>query len=382
MTIDMLSNDVPRTECPAVRIAVLPHDNADALELAAVGGYRAVVVKGRYQTGDLVVYVPEGSVVPGYLQERLGLTGRLAGSRKNRVKAIRLRGVLSQGLIVPLDTADGGHTVANGQGECRAVEEGDDVAAFLGVEKYVPPVPTSMAGAVWPAGQERTLAYDIENVKRWPDVLADGEPVVMTEKVHGTLLGCGVLPPELAHPDHGRTVVFSKGLGAKGLAFDMRQGAANVYTRAVRDLGIAAAIERVFADELCSQPVFVLGEVFGPGVQDLTYGGQASGVGVRVFDICVGQRSQGTFLDDAALDAACQAMGVDRVPVVYRGPYSGTALAAHTDGRETVSGSQAHLREGVVVRSATERVDPGLGRVQLKSVSDDYLTRKGGTEYT
>ncbi|MDT0632906.1 RNA ligase (ATP) [Rubrivirga litoralis] len=369
-----------RTECPAVRLTVEPHGNADALELAAVGGYRAVVVKGRYRTGDLAVYVPEGSIVPEYLQERLGLVGRLAGSQKNRVKAIRLRGVLSQGLVVPLG-ADG--TLTNGAGGAVEVREGEDYAAFLGVEKYVP---ASMAGAVWAAGQERTLAYDVENVKRWPDVLVDGEEVVMTEKVHGTLLGVGVLPEALAHPAHGRVVVFSKGLGAKGLAFDTSEGDATLYTRTATDYGVADAVLRAFGDDAgaLDEPVFVVGEVFGAGVQDLHYGADAGAgrLGFRVFDVYVGRRGHGAYLDDAALDRACAAMGLDRVPALYRGPYSDAALARFTGGAEAVSGAGAHLREGVVVRPTTERDDPHVGRVQLKSVSDDYLTRKGGTEYT
>ena len=378
-SVSPFSTETPRTECPVVRLTIEPHDNADALELAAVGGYRAVVVKDRYRTGDLAVYIPEGSVVPEYLQERLGLVGRLAGSQKNRVKAIRLRGVLSQGLVVPLEREGGDHVLVNGDGERSVVHEGDDVAAFLDVEKYVPPVPDAMVGAVWAAGHERTLAYDVENVKRWPEVLTPGEPVVMTEKVHGTLLGCGVMPESLAHPDHGRVVIFSKGLGAKGLAFDLSDGARNVYARAVRDHAVVEAIETAFAAEIQEMPVFVVAEVYGPGVQDLTYG---EDLGLRVFDVYVGRRGEGAYLDDAALDDACEAMGLARVPIVYRGPYSEAALAAHTSGRETVSGTDAHLREGVVVRPTAERDDPALGRVQLKSVSDDYLTRKGGTEYT
>ena len=369
-----------RTECPAVRLRIEPHDNADALELAAVGGYRAVVAKGRFQTGDLAVYVPEGSVVPDYLQERLGVAGRLAGSKKNRVKAIRLRGVLSQGLVVP--TEDG--ALANGEGGVAEVREGGDYAAHLGVEKYVPPVPASMAGAVWAAGQDRTLAYDVENVKRWPDALADGEEVVVTEKVHGTLLGVGVLPEALAHAD-GRVVVFSKGLGAKGLAFDQTEGDANLYTRTATEYGVGDAVLRAFGDEAgaLDEPVFVVGEAFGAGVQDLGYGaGGAGRLGFRVFDVYVGQRGRGAYLDDAALDDACAAMGLDRVPVLYRGPYSAAVLADLTGGAETVSGAQEHLREGVVVRPVVEREDPHFGRVQLKSVSEGYLTRKGGTEYT
>ena len=368
-----------RTECPAVRLRIEPHENADALELAAVGGYRAVVVKGRFQTGDLAVYVPEGSIVPEYLQERLGVAGRLAGGKKNRVKAIRLRGVLSQGLVVPTE-ADG--TLADGEGGAVRVREGGDYAAHLGVEKYVPPVPASMAGAVWAAGQDRTLAYDVENVKRWPDVLVPGEEVVMTEKVHGTLLGVGVLPEGLAHPAHGRVVVFSKGLGAKGLAFDRTEGDANLYTRTATDYGIPDAILRAFGDEggALDEPVFVVGEAFGAGIQDLHYG--AGRPAFRVFDVYVGRRGRGAYLDDAALDRACTAMGIDRVPVLYRGPYSDAVLADCTGGAEAVSGGGSHLREGVVVRPTTEREDPRVGRVQLKSVSDDYLTRKGGTEYT
>ena len=55
--------------------------------------------------------------------------------------------------------------------------------------------------------------------------------------------------------------------------------------------------------------------------------------------------------------------------------------AEHTDGRETISGRGLHIREGVVVRPCAERRHEALGRVQLKSVSERYLLRKGGTEY-
>ena len=61
-------------------LTVHEHPNADALELAQVGLYRAVVAKGAYRTGDAAVYIPEQSVLPAELIEELGLTGRLAGS--------------------------------------------------------------------------------------------------------------------------------------------------------------------------------------------------------------------------------------------------------------------------------------------------------------
>lgn len=88
---------------PVVRIAgIEPIDGADAIEVAQVLGYRCVVKKGEFAVGDLAVYIPEASIVPDYLLELLGLTGKLAGPQGNRVKAIKLRNTISQGLLLPL----------------------------------------------------------------------------------------------------------------------------------------------------------------------------------------------------------------------------------------------------------------------------------------
>ena len=69
----------------------------------------------------------------------------------------------------------------------------------------------------------------------------------------------------------------------------------------------------------------------------------------------------------------------ETVPVLYRGPFSVAAMRKHTDGR-TMMGAD-HIREGIVMIPASERTDQRIGRVCLKSVSANYLTRKNGTEY-
>ena len=353
-----------------VSVTIEPHDNADALEVARIGGYFSVVGKGAFRTGDLVAYIPEQSIVPESILAELGLTGRLAGSKANRVKAIRLRGVLSQGICYP---ARPGWI------------SGQDVTEELGVVKYEPPVPVAMSGRIYGAGHDRTLRYDIENIKRYSDALVAGEQVVFTEKIHGTWAQLGLVSPQLAHPEHGRLVVASKGFASRGLAFvpDAPENDSNLYLRIARHLDIAARIERVFSTTGAS--VFVLGEVFGRGVQDLAYGASAesdAALGFRVFDVYVGEPGIGEYLDDASLSTAVAAMGLSRVPVVYRGPLSTAVLAEHTGGRESVSGQGTHLREGVVVRPCVERRHPHLGRVQLKSINPKYLTRKGGTEFS
>ena len=118
-------------------LRIEPHPNADRLELAAVGGFRSVVVKGSFLDGDLAAYIPEGAVCPDWLIEELGLEGKLAGSKRNRVKAVKLRGALSQGLVYPL---------SDGKIRGQSVAEGDDVTALLELVKYEPPVPIAMQG--------------------------------------------------------------------------------------------------------------------------------------------------------------------------------------------------------------------------------------------
>jgi hypothetical protein len=88
-------------ETKVVRLVIEPHKDADTLEIALIGGYRAVVPKGQFKTGDLAAYIQEASIVPDEIIEEMGLTGRLAGSKHNRVKALRLRGIFSQGLVYP-----------------------------------------------------------------------------------------------------------------------------------------------------------------------------------------------------------------------------------------------------------------------------------------
>lgn len=348
-----------------VRLAIEPHDNADALEIARIGGYASVVRKDQFQTGDLVAYIPEQSIVPAELLEELGLTGRLAGSQANRVKAIRLRGVLSQGICYP---ARPGWV------------EGQDVTEDLGIVKYTPPIPTHMSGELISAGLDRCMRYDIENLKRYPEVFEAGEPVVFSEKIHGTWCQLGVMSEAHAHPDHGRLIVSSKGLASQGLAFDPEatENAHNLYLRVARKLDV---LERLASRD---QTIFVLGEVFGQGVQDLGYGASSQAdetLGFRAFDVYVGVPGSGAFLSDVELGVFLEELGIERAPVLYRGPYSEEAVQTYTNGRETVSGKEAHVREGIVIRPQVERRDLRLGRVQLKSVSAAYLLRKGGTEY-
>ncbi|MCW8100631.1 RNA ligase (ATP) [Streptomyces tauricus] len=344
-------------------LTVHEHPNADALELAQVGLYRAVVAKGAYRTGESAVYIPEQSVLPQELIEELGLTGRLAGSGSDRVKAVRLRGELSQGIVCrPRALADVDLT--------RAAAEGTDFAELLGVTKWVPPIPPTMDGEIESA-PDLLPWVDIENVQRYPGIFAPGEEVVLTEKLHGTACLLTYFTGD------GRVQVSSKGFGAKRLA--LKEDPRNLYWRAVHGHGVAAVAARL-AERLGARRVGVFGEVYGAGVQDLTYGadGRRETIGYAVFDVSAEIDGEVRWLDAADLLTG----ELPLVPRLYTGPYDIRRVLELASGRETVSGQGIHLREGVVIRPATERYSPVTGgRAVAKAVSPAYLTRKGGTEY-
>jgi len=395
------------------------HPNADALELAIIGGYRAIVKIGEFKADDLVVYIPEASVIPQYLLEQMGLEGYLAGKDKNRVKAIKLRGILSQGLVLSIDASiDGDWIYYTIQGEHQGyiIGEGSvtetidienkmlglDVAQPLGIVKWEPPIPVSMAGEVCNI-YGKTLRYDVENLKKYPHILEDGEEVVMTEKLHGTFCGIGYWPG-LGKKDlfeGGDVFTFSKGLGAQGLVFkDNENNKNNLYVKNLVDLidgvgfNIINGIKKWFEYGTRAErnpikefrkgkpmPVYILAEIFGKGIQDLTYGQDSDTL--RVFDVFIGEPSSGRYLDYDEKVYFCEnIVDLAMVPVLYRGPYSKEIADEYCDGTTELQGSKGScIREGIVITPVFEARHDEIGRVILKHVSERYLLRRNPTEY-
>ncbi|MFI9049852.1 RNA ligase (ATP) [Streptomyces sp. NPDC053427] len=348
------------------QVTIHEHPDADALELAQVGLYRAVVAKGVYRTGDFALYIPEQAVLPQELVAELGLTGKLAGSAADRVKAIRLRGELSQGIVCR-------PRALQGRDLARAGAEGTDFAAELGIAKWVPPVPISMGGEAEPA-PDLLPWVDIENLKRYPEVFTEGEPVAVTEKVHGT--ACCLT----YRAGDDRVQVTSKGLGAQRLA--LVEDSKNLYWRAVR-AHRTAHVAAELAAELGASRVGVFGEVYGDGVQDLGYGADSrrEEPAYAVFDVSVEIDGQVRWLAPEELTEVLDGR-LPLVPTLFTGAYDAQRVMELAEGRETLSGRAVHVREGVVVRPLADRYSAVLGgRAIAKVVSGAYLTRKGGTEY-
>lgn len=351
------------------RLVVEPHPDADRLELAQVGLYRAVVGKGDFKTGDYAIYVPEQAILPGDLIEELNLTGKLAGKDKNRVKAVRLRGALSQGIVCRPKALDG--TDFSGD-----PHPGFNYAELLGITKWIPEIPAHMSGAVI-AAPDLIRWPDIENLKRYPDVFKAGELVVATEKIHGT---CCLVTYDVASD---RVFVSSKGFGEKSLALE--ENDTNLYWRAVNEYGLRAKL-KVEAQLAGATSIGLFGEVYGQGIQDLHYGkvaGHNDTLGFVAFDMAAIIAGGKVWLSPSDFAATAASHGIPTAPVLYDGPFDLAKLTEIASGT-TVLGDGAHIREGIVIRPrmrANEPSDVLGGRKIAKLVSDAYLLRKNATEF-
>lgn len=343
-----------------VRVSALtPIPGADKIEAATVAGYQVVVGKGSWAVGDWALYIPEAAILPDELIETMGLTGRLSGRAKNRVKAIRLRGCLSQGLLHDFIHDDD-------------PDPTDDYAERLGITKWRPVVPARFAGDMLPAPDIMRWC-EVENIRKlryfnaaggtWFDPF-DGLTVDVTEKVHGT---CFIS----TMTRDGNAMVSSKGVAGRSLS--LVESADNVYWRAYHEHNIAPVLADLLAAFPNSRTVSLYGEVYGAGIQDLAYG--VPGGSFAAFDA----RVDNDWLPRWALEESCQGR-CDVVPLLYTGPYDHDAVWAMASGPSVAGRPGAHIREGAVVRPVPERSHGG-NRLIAKFVSSEYLLRSGGSEF-
>ena len=117
-------------------------DGADAIEVATVGGWKVVTRKGEFKAGDLAVYCEIDSWIPHNIAPFLcrGVEPRkYNGVDGERLRTVKLRGQISQGLLLPR------HVVLDKIGE---IEVDMDVTEILGIQKWEAPIPAQLAGVM------------------------------------------------------------------------------------------------------------------------------------------------------------------------------------------------------------------------------------------
>lgn len=348
--------------------AVRPHPNADRLELVPIWGWQAVVRKGEFKPGDRAVYIPPDFLVRTDRPEFEFLGPGKGDPPQARIKACRLRGELSQGLLIPLPEG------------CKEFPRGHDVSGILQIERYEPPLKmgTNQGNAVKapPIGSKGGPAgvsppkFDVENWERWNEVLELGEMVTITEKIHGA---------------NARFVYVVRKDGTAEMFCGSRT---NWWEENPQNLWWQAFAQNPGIGEWCkAHPGVVLyGEVFG-AVQDMRYGAKDKQVFFAAFaaydpDIATAMLigtghsdPSDAWWDFKMLRESMVGLQIGTVPVLWAGPYDPKKVEEYCEGESHWPGAD-HFREGCVVLPDVERHHKKLGRVILKKVSTTYLARK------
>ena len=327
-----------------VRIDELnPIEGADAIECAVVGGWKVVAQKGLYNVGDLAVYFEIDSWIPTQLAPFLskGKEPReFEGVKGERLKTIKLRGQLSQGLLMPLKEID-----LNGM----TLIEDMDVTERLNVKKWEKPINAQLAGVCrgnFPSLIPKTDQERVQNLKK-EITAAQNDVFEITEKCEGSSMTV-----------YRMVVDGEMTFGVCSRNMDLKETEGNSFWATARKDDIEAKMTAV--DEFWS--FAIQGELIGPNIQGNIY--KLSQPEFRVFDVYDIQA--GEYLPPDARRELIARMGLTHVPVLddmFVLNDGIDELLALAEGKSRIGDTE---REGIVFKQA-------MGGFSFKAISNKYL---------
>ena len=322
-----------------------PIDGADAIEVATVGGWKVVVKKGEFTAGDLAVYCEIDSWIPSTIAPFLTKPGHFPkvyeGVEGERLRTVKMRGQLSQGLLLNLD---------NVIPETNSFAEGDDVSEHLNIQKWEMTVPAQLAGQVkgnFPSVIPKTDQERVQNLKKEIEGLGNMDFEV-TEKLEGSSMTCYLIDGEFG--------VCSRNM-------DLKRDENNSFW--------AVAIEQDIEERmrLVGDNFAIQGELIGPGIQGNIY--KLSKPEFYVFDMY--DIHAGMYLKPRDRRAIIAQMRLNHVPylsdavnvVGYDTTVQG--LLDLAEGKSTLNPKQE--REGIVFKAES-------GGMTFKAISNRYLIKQ------
>lgn len=349
---------------------VATHPNADALDLAIVGGWQCVVKRGEYKKGDLAIYAEVDSWVPHTVAPFLTKPGQFPkvynGVEGQKLRSIRLRGELSQGLILPISvfepfTFNSDDVKFTTVEELAAVSIDEDVSEVLGIQKWEAPINPQLAGVSkgsFPSQFPKTDQERIQNLSRqfekWKE---QGLTFTVQEKLEGSSMTCYLLDGEFG--------VCSRNL-------NLMEDENNTFWKVARELDIENKMRYAFAELFADGGgIAIQGELIGPGIQGNVYNLEKPTM--RVFDIVSAQGMK--YYAPDTLKVACGLLGLETVPYVGQVRFGNKLTPNYIQDIQDVielAEGQSDLnpkqeREGLVFKC---NEDP---KITFKAISNKYL---------
>ena len=327
-------------------LALEPIEGADFIERATVQGWSCVTRKGEFKVGYLCVYFEIDSMLP----ERDEF--EFMKPRGMRVKTIRLKGQIAQGLALPIKKM--GLNI-------NYLQEGDDVTGILGVKKYLRPGDkearaklNGYAKGTLPGFFRKTDEFRIQSYPKLLDDMA-GMEVYQTTKLDGSSMS--VYYNNKIDEPFG---VCSRNLNLKEDDQNSFWKVANQYN--LRDKLTQLGVNIVVQGELC-----------GPGVQHNPL--ELDDLDVYIFNAYY--LDEGRYADLDELVSICNRLGLKTVPIEKTYTFSHSLSSILEEAKGKYEGTK-NPREGIVVRPCKSQLSPRLGYalLSMKCVSNDYLLKE------
>lgn len=326
-----------------------PIPDANAIDVATVDGWKVVVKKGEFQIGDLAVYFEIDSWIPKEVAPFLNKGRTYNGVEGERLRTVKLRGQISQGLLLPLSTIVDidrfDDFLLTLWYRSQNVEEGIDLTEFLNIQKFEKPLPGSLRGVVkgnFPSFLRKTDQERVQNMvrdlRRWE---VEGAVWEVTEKLDGSSM----------------TVYnFDDVFGVCSRNYDLEETEGNTFWQVARR-DIYGYLPKDFA---------LQGELVGPGIQGNKY--DLSAPDFYVFDVWNIRESRK--LTPFERREFCKTYAFNHTPVLHTDFVASSdvnALLAMADGQSAIGNKSA--REGLVFKNV---VNPDYS---FKAISNKWLLK-------
>jgi RNA ligase (TIGR02306 family) len=321
-------------------IDIQPIPKADAIEVATVDGWKVVVKKGEFSVGDLGVYFEVDSWMPETIAPFLSKGREYNGVPGERLRTIKLRGQLSQGLLLGVGILADKMDLP----DFAYIQEGDDVSDLLGIQKWERAMNAQMAGMMkgnFPSFIPKTDQERAQNmIKEIGAAVDSGLEFEKTEKLEGSSI----------------TIYIYEGeFGVCSRNIDLKDTEGNAFWEIARRYNLEEELKNFGYD------IAIQGELVGPGIQGNIYG--LTQTDMYVYDIYV--IKDGKYLNPHIRRLIVDDLGLKHVPVLYSLARldSVPRLLELADGKSELADT---LREGVVYK----QVDGGM---TFKTISNAYL---------
>lgn len=323
--------------------------DAENIETVGILGWECVSKKGEFKPDDLCVYFEIDSLLPEIPEFEFLRKGCWNETfKKFRLKTIKLRKQLSQGLALPLSVFP----------NLAKLNVGDDVTELLGIEKYKPPIPASIVGDArsfsWPISKTDEIRIQLNDEYKFIENLT-GKPYYISLKLDGTSSTFLIDPKDEIFHVCGRNYSYKRNddhsFWKIADKYNIEQG-----LRSFWDKGYRLAIQ---------------GEIVGPGIQKNPLG--LNIIDLYIFNVIDTRTNTRLCLDQSLVVA--KELGIKFVPILDKSSsfgYTVDDLLELAQGKyihHFASANSSQEREGIVIRDI-------CGKISFKAINNQFLLKE------